>query len=337
MKLFKIILFTLLICTLSFAILSCSRECVHEFEKGECTKCGERDPDYIEPVHIMEFGTFASDGTLFLTEYRSNQDNNVVRIPATYEGKTVTAIDKYVFSEQGKEAFYIPATITKIDTSAFEYSYSSGEDLIPVNIYYDGTLEDWMNIEFVNRFSNPMSMGATHFYIKDGDGYTEITKLNIPEGTTSIKNCTFYNFSFVTEISLPEGLTSIGHYSLTGTSITSLTLPSTLKYMGEWALAYTKLTSITIPSSVMYIGTQVFLGCHETLATINFESTQEWYDVTVINTYADEHTFEAIQNNKYRTLKTPTEFFEENGTPNYYDLFTRPKEHNFFGYYKGTN
>ncbi|MDE5566538.1 MAG: leucine-rich repeat domain-containing protein, partial [Anaeroplasmataceae bacterium] len=113
----------------------------------------------------------------------------------------------------GKEAFYnnrglvdinIPKTIEEIDLDAF---YEC-ENLL--NVYYEGTLEDWCNIQFKSASTNPMYY-ALHFYVKDNEGaWKEVTSIVLPDTIEEIGNYQFYGFSSVSSICLSDSVLSIG-------------------------------------------------------------------------------------------------------------------------------
>ena len=99
------------------------------------------------------------------------------------------------------------------------------DNLKNLNIYT--TLENWMDIEFINNFSNPSCNFNNDSSIYLYNGY--ITSLEIPEGVTEIKKFVFYNWNRV---------------------ITTLTLPSTLSYFNDGCFGgtslYNKLNSVYI-------------------------------------------------------------------------------------------
>jgi len=68
-----------------------------------------------------------------------------------------------------------------------------------------------------------------------------IPTLNIPSGTTKIRNSAFYKCSSITSVTIPDSLTSIGQYAFSNCS---------------------KLTSVTIPESVTSIGDNAFHQCY---------------------------------------------------------------------------
>ena len=88
---------------------------------------------------------------------------------------------------------------------------------------------------------------------------TNVTKVEIKEGITSIGNATFEFMSTITEISLPEGLRSIGKESLYGTHLTHIDIPSSVTSIGGWAFGISTLQSINgLPQGLTSIGAYTF-------------------------------------------------------------------------------
>ena len=148
----------------------------------------------------------------------------------------------------------IPNSVTTIGESAFDSCYGfTGKLTIPNSVtsigsnafygcpgftgVYANSLADWLNIEFGNIYSHPLTY-AHHLFVNN----VELKKLILPTGITQIKSCVF------------AGLTS-----LTG----SLTIPNTVESIGGAAFYNcTGLTgNLTIPNSVTVIGNGAFYNC----------------------------------------------------------------------------
>ena len=145
----------------------------------------------------------------FITRFFIKEKDNDIVIPSEYKGKKVVSIGSSAFYEcYGLESIVIPDSVTSIGSSAF-YHCSSLE-----KVYYNGTLEDWCNIEFSNVYSNPMSH-AEHFYMKDSNNeyyeITSMTELEIPNTVTSIGSYQFYSFDNITSVVISNSVTSIGY------------------------------------------------------------------------------------------------------------------------------
>lgn len=245
-----------------------------------------------------------------------NIDNSVyssIVIPSEYNGKSVTRIAPYGFEWcRSIDTIKLPKTIVSIGEGAFSSCYYINrftlpssvlsiekyafEDTVVRELYYDGDISNWCNIEFElveeseagNRqisSVSPMTF-ETSFYLKNGNGYSKITSLTIPQEITNIGNFQFCNFTQlselnlhnniqdieeyafyncmgITELTLPNTIKSIGGHAFESVGIKHLTLPITLEVMGEFSFSMCDSLKgeITIPSSIVKIENGAFQGC----------------------------------------------------------------------------
>lgn len=140
------------------------------------------------------------------------------------------------------------ATATAEDIAAGKTAYANSEKLI-------GTLVQ--NVEFAE--------GTTDFTGTSGLSgfFAAISKVNIPDGTTSIGDYAFYNCTRLSSITIPDSVTGIGDFAFEGcTSLASITIPVSVTSIGYKAFYdCSSLESITIPNSVTRIGDFAFKGC----------------------------------------------------------------------------
>ena len=105
------------------------------------------------------------------------------------------------------EYITIPASVTKIQSSGWSYSYS---DLIALN--YLGNLEQWCTMEYIGHSSNPCADNAV-LYI---NGTPVVKTLKIPETTEHINAYAFYQYSKISKIEIGKNVERIGEKAFYG-------------------------------------------------------------------------------------------------------------------------
>ena len=208
---------------------------------------------------------------------------------------------------------YLPRSLTTIESGAFSACRSL------TDVYYSGTAAEWAAISVADR-NDPLLNAALHCtgsalvasgkcgdsasWKLDGDGVltitgagpmadygaygpwyiahlTDIKRVVVQEGVTTIGDHAFANLSYVTSVTipssitsigahafekcrlggavtLPEGLTAIGDFAFSGSGMASLTLPESLRTIGNSAFLFCSLRELTIPDGVTSIGTGAF-------------------------------------------------------------------------------
>ena len=99
---------------------------------------------------------------------------------------------------------------------------------------------------------------------------SNVKKVVIEDGVTSIGNAAFSYCSNLTSIMIPDSIASIGNYAFNGcSSLTSITILDSITIIGKDAFFNcSSLTSITIPDSITSIGESAFSYC-SSLKTIS--------------------------------------------------------------------
>ena len=111
---------------------------------------------------------------------------------------------------------------------------------------------------------------------------SDVKKVVIEDGVTSIGELAFFKCSSLTNITIPDSVTCIEYAAFHGcSSLSSITIPNSVTSIGIYAFVIcSSLTSITIPDSVTSIGTYAFSGCRS-LTSITIPDS-----VTSIGAYA---------------------------------------------------
>ena len=234
---------------------------------------------------------------------------------------TITEIKAYTFCHCNSiKSVVVPSSVTAIGERAF-YQCDSieeitlGQGVLSIGEYafhncnlkkviYNGSLENWCNIDFCGYSASPMS-GLTELYI-DSEPLTEVV---LPEGITAIKNHTFQNCKSIVSVTIPNSITSIGDYAFFEcVSISSISLPEGVTSIGNSAfLSCESLASLSLGSSLTSIGKSAFGRCGliesvvlpNTLETIGDEAFSDCYlkhvtMPTLATQYIPKNTLETV-------------------------------------------
>ena len=162
--------------------------------------------------------------------------------------------------------------IVKFEADVFDYHPDFD------SVYYNGTIEDWCKIEFVNESSNPLKY-AKHFYVKDDNNeYYEVTNLVIPSTVNSIGNYQFYGYKGLITTTISSSVEYIGINAFYGCKNLKEVIfeeNSSLTRIEKETFKYCEsLEKINIPNSVKSIGEEAFYDC-EKLNTLILPATLE--------------------------------------------------------------
>ena len=174
--------------------------------------------------------------------------------------KSVTSIGSGVFNNCNNLTIYLEngSTLTSNDLGVDEskiVSYSQwNEDNLTWKLDAKGTLTI-SGAGAMKDYDNGDNRSPVH-------QNSNVKKVVIEDGVTSIGNYAFYKCTGLTNITIPNSVTSIGSYAFDSCSnLTSITIPDSVISIGNAAFSYTGLKSITIPGSVTSIGSSVFWYC----------------------------------------------------------------------------
>lgn len=132
-------------------------------------------------------------------------------------GEGITSLPQFAFDSCSHlSTVELPASLTSTGCTPFSNSPLS-------SIYYNGTVADWLNIEFGSSFFD--SSNRTNLYI---DG-TLVADLVIPDGITEIPAYVFRNYNRLTSVEIPEGAKVIGTSAFEDTNLTHVVLPASIE------------------------------------------------------------------------------------------------------------
>ena len=188
----------------------------------------------------IKFASSTDNPLSFAHHLYSDENTEITKLVIPND---VTSINSYAFYGcSGLTSVTIPNSVTSIGYDAF-YGCSGLKKVIVPDI------KNWCSIKFGDSTANPLYY-AHHLY---SDENTEITKLVIPDGVTSIGSYAFEGCSGLTSVTIPNSVTSIGSSAFSGCS---------------------GLTSVTIGNSVTSIGSTIFSGC-SSLTSVRFENSKD--------------------------------------------------------------
>ena len=176
----------------------------------------------------------------------------------------------YTYWNEGNLTWKLDAdgTLTISGTGAMK-DYDYDNNLSPV---YNNS-----NVKKVVIEDGVTSIGNSAFYNCDG-----LTSITIPKSVTSIENYAFYNCTGLTSITIPDSVTSIGDSVFEKCSnLSNITLSNNITSIESGAFAdCSSLTDIVIPNSVTSIGDFAFDWCSN-LSSITLSN-----NITSIGTFA---------------------------------------------------
>ena len=209
--------------------------------------------------------------------YMLDENNEYYEVTKIEIPNTVTSIGDNQFYGFNKLKAVIFEENSKL-TSIGSFAFCECNNLI--NVYYNGTIEDWCNIIFEDDDSNPMYY-AEHFYMLDKNNeYHEVTEIEIPDTVTSIGYIQFYGFKNLKEVIFSENsqLSNIGASAFYNCdNLNKVIFGENSQLLNIGASAFydcTSLTSIEIPNSVINIGESAFYSC-DNLNKVIFEENSQ--------------------------------------------------------------
>lgn len=169
----------------------------HWGDNGICKECDQEE--YSDGLKF----TLRDDSDTYKVSKGTFNGSELI-IPSMYEGKKVTAIDENGFKDcSAIETVKLPSSVTEIGKNAFD----GCENMTAV--YYNGTSNSWIKLEFTNEKSNPLYYGNELYIVVDG-GCQLLTELVLQEYNTnrdysyipSVNAYAFINCTSLTKVTI---------------------------------------------------------------------------------------------------------------------------------------
>ena len=144
-------------------------------------------------------------------------------------------------------------------------------------------IPDWTTTKKSNIRRIVIEEGVTSIGDFAFSGCNSLTSVSIPASVTSIGDFAFDVCSSLTSVSIPASVTSIGDFAFSGcNSLTSVSIPASVTSIGIGAFSNcSSLTSVSIPDSVTSIGEGAFSGC-SSLNHIYYGGTEAQWNAIVV-------------------------------------------------------
>lgn len=114
-------------------------------------------------------------------------------------------------------------------------------------------------------------------------GCKGVTDVSLPDSLTKIGDSAFRDCTGLNEITIPDAVKSLGHYAFYGCKgLTELKLGDSVKTIGNYSFAKcTGIRIVTIPEAITTIGKNAFKDC-SAIDFVIFKGTEEqWQAVTI--------------------------------------------------------
>ncbi len=170
----------------------------------------------------------------------------------------VTKIGSHAFDQYHHtiKNFVLGKNLKKIGSSAIDLFY---ED---INIYFNGSLTDWCNINKGDGKTNTgwLSTAGGYYNLYIGDSL--VTSVTIPEEITEVNDFAFSRCISITSVNIPENVTVIGANAFNACrNLEYVQLSRGIREIRSQAFSYTAITEITIPNTIETMNEGNGYGC----------------------------------------------------------------------------
>ena len=180
-----------------------SSEEINEEDSTPSSGNDESSSELPPEIELFEAIYLEETNSYMLTKYNGTEEEII--IPSTFNELEVTHLGDYLFYEcRNISKMYIPNTIKYFGEEIFNWCYIE-------TLEFDGTLEDWVSIEFGHTISP--AVFAKEFYLlnenNEKENYANKKYIEIPEGVTRISSNFLIDFKNAYSITLPSSLDEV--------------------------------------------------------------------------------------------------------------------------------
>lgn len=235
------------------------------------------------PNSVTSIGTFAFGDCTSLTSVVLPDTITLIDVGAFQDCSDLLSVDMgNGIQSVGKQAFRSCNSLESLTfgSSGNHIVFGSGKGgfVFPTglkSVYFEGSLTQWLDIEFIDLGSNPCWYGAD-LYI-NGE---YVDELIIPNGITAINSYAFYGCAGITSVKLSDSVTTVGERAFQNcTSLTSVEIPTGVTFIGQYTFfGCSGLTHVELPAGVTSIERSTFHGCAG-LTSIEIPSSVTTIDV----------------------------------------------------------
>ncbi|MBQ8293385.1 MAG: leucine-rich repeat protein [Bacilli bacterium] len=235
------------------------------------------------------------------TLYVRNENMEYKKLETIYLTSNEINIKYYVFSGmQEIKNIKISKNVSsiKIESNAFNNC-----DNIK-NVYYEGTLEDWLKIKIYDEFSNPMIYAENFYYLDDNNNYQLLENIIIPETITEINDYQFYGFSNVYGLTLHDNITKIGYFSFY--SCERLKFIQNFSNVNVKGVSNAKLVNEKTLFEIIEKDDYVFVHFGDEFYLVNYKGNNSSLELPInINGQSYDISKNALTNNKIQSVIIP--------------------------------
>lgn len=192
------------------------------------------------------------NGVITQCTYDISTLGNIIEIPETLDGQTITGLGDNCFQLAGKiKEVTLPATLKTIGRDVFR-DHNLTHVVLPEGIESIGLYA------FRNNTLESIILPNTLHQIRDGAFYNnQLKEVNIPTGLSIIEREVFGE-NKIEQLIVPDNIETIGSGAFRNNNIDNLSLPNTITEIGGSAFNQNQLTSVIIPEKLTEIQGEVF-------------------------------------------------------------------------------